>query len=95
FHSSDLVGRFGGDEFSVYILSPIDRKTLEDRCRALVSKGVSYREKDGTEYHATLSMGVFLISRPVDDYDYLYALADKALYEAKRNGRNQFVIHEQ
>ncbi|MEG0460168.1 diguanylate cyclase domain-containing protein [Gordonibacter sp.] len=95
FHSSDLVGRFGGDEFSVYIFSPIDRKTLEDRCRALVSEGVSYREKDGTEYHATLSMGVFLTSRPIDDYDYLYALADKALYEAKRNGRNQFVIHEQ
>lgn len=85
----DLLGRLGGEEFAL-ILPETDLERagiLANRLREAV-KRLSFSTETG-EFGISISVG---ISRPeAMDPDILPALerADKALYEAKRNGRDR------
>lgn len=86
--ASDIFGRWGGDEFMV-ILPETDIEAacnLAERVRGIVE-------------HETLAEGVKVsISLGVAEYDLTQSLeslmicADRALYQAKQNGRNQVVV---
>lgn len=82
------VGRLGGDEFVV--LLPVAEATARAICARVVA---SVREAPilppGEEpVHATISCGLFR-HRPGMSADMLLHDADKALYAAKRGGRNR------
>ena len=85
---ADLVARWGGDEF-IILLDDCDEadairiaEQLRDRVRQQI--------RDGRDRPVTLSMGVAGY-RHGDDRDALLERADSALYQAKRQGRNQVV----
>lgn len=84
---TDLVGRFGGEEFLVVLESTggVDALGVAEKIRKEVENHV-FSEK----IHLTISIGVssYLEGLSVND---LIDQADKNLYEAKRNGRNQTV----
>ncbi|MGC8119531.1 diguanylate cyclase domain-containing protein [Marinobacter sp. VGCF2001] len=85
----DHPGRWGGDEF-VVVLSPCNVSTLEQiacRIRASVE-----HESLRTGTPVTISVGGYFCE-PGESLDELLHNADQALYEAKRNGRNQVCIH--
>ncbi|GHD49680.1 hypothetical protein GCM10008110_19640 [Marinobacter persicus] len=84
----DHPGRWGGDEF-VVILSPCDRATLQQiacRIRAEVEK-----ESRRTGTPVTISVGA-CYCLPGEDMDTILRHTDKALYEAKNQGRNRVCI---
>ena len=92
--TSDIVGRFGGEEFVV--LAWIDRAqhlaTLAERIRALIESS-GFRH-DGESIRFTVSIGGAVLE-PVDrDFDDLMRRADRALYAAKAAGRNQVRIRD-
>lgn len=84
-----LVSRFGGEEFCIAITG-IDKKEAhkigDSLRRDIENEKVILRR---TETHITTSVGI--ASLPVDtlDDEDLIRKADKAMYEAKRKGRNQ------
>ena len=92
--SSDLVGRYGGDEFMVLITS-----TTEEQA---VSFAGHLREKisttdigiPGTEVpvRITISGGLAMFPTHGQSTTELFRAADAALYESKRNGRNRILI---
>ena len=85
----DHPGRWGGDEF-VVLLSPCDEATLKQiacRIRTEVEK-----ESRRTGSPVTTSVGGYYC-QPGEDLDTILHNADKALYEAKRVGRNRVCIH--
>jgi diguanylate cyclase (GGDEF)-like protein len=90
----DLAARFGGEEF--IILMP---KTNKEGARAAAEKlrqCVAGREFSGAaesqpEGRLTLSLGIAEFPEDADSLETLQERADQALYQAKRDGRNQTV----
>jgi diguanylate cyclase (GGDEF)-like protein len=84
-----LLCRFGGDEF-VACLPGVDRAralTLAEAVRDRVERHNFV--KDGLRVEPTISIGVAEFPRDATDPAGLFSRADKALYAAKRRGRNQ------
>jgi len=87
--ASDLIGRFGGEEFAALVL--IDQRdpiaSLSERiCRAVAHKEIRFQ---GERIPLTVSIGC---SEPVlapADLEPLIRAADAAMYRAKSAGRNQ------
>lgn len=90
---SDLVGRFGGEEFAVILPdTPLaDAGKVMADVRALFA-GLTHVAADGQEsIHVTLSCGIAGQPPLPPNADLPWA-ADQALYEAKYKGRNQVVL---
>ena len=86
---SDLAGRWGGEEF-LLVLTGADAgggAQLADRIRASLAER-SFLGRDGAVFGVTCSFGVAQL-RPGDDGRELFAAADRALYQAKRKGKNR------
>ena len=90
----DVASRFGGEEFAVLLIQCDPDKGFEigERVRrAVEEKKVSY---GGNELSVTVSLGVAhtATDKRVPDSATLIDQADKALYQAKRAGRNQTCV---
>ena len=84
---SDVIGRYGGEEFVVAApdCTPQDARLLAERFRASI--GTLPVEIGGEFIFVTMSLGVAATTE-MDDADRLLQVADDALYRAKNAGRN-------
>ena len=88
---SDLIGRYGGDEFIVYLphVKPAHLKSLGTRLR----KHILY--KNPHPFSVTISLGLAscIIARdPETEIKTLIEKADTSLRKAKQDGRNTVVV---
>lgn len=85
----DLIGRLGGDEFTMFIskVTVEDVKKIVDRIQTSIGSFV-FRAKD-TEFKVTISIGASIQNKANYSFTELYREADKALYVAKEKGRNR------
>lgn len=93
FRHSDVVGRIGGDEFLVLFRNVPSQKILRNRCQQVVSAMAKTYENGEDKLPFSISIGVSLFPAHGKGYTDLFRHADKALYEAKRCGKNQFVVY--
>ena len=91
--ASDLVGRYGGEEFAVILVNADGTAALQvlDTIRKDFSQ-LRY-QSDGKEFTVTFSCGIAEISQ-FRDATKLIEASDKALYNAKHAGRNQVVLSD-
>ncbi|MFA7124778.1 MAG: diguanylate cyclase [Sphaerochaetaceae bacterium] len=89
----DLIGRLGGDEFIVLMPDTTLEEALgiANTIHEEVGRIVLFAPKK--TFSVTLSIGVasnqgLLISDPQESLEKLISLADRALYQAKENGKN-------
>ena len=88
---ADIVGRLGGDEFCVYLA---DIPSYDFACEICSRINAAVTEEicqEGIAMKITVSIGGTVL-RPADDFEAAYARADVSLYEAKKLGRNTFVV---
>ncbi|RYG68978.1 diguanylate cyclase [bacterium] len=90
---TDVVGRYGGEEFAVIM----NGSNADDARKKLESVRVSFSHlshfSDGREFRVTFSAGI-ASSPPWSDSTQLSEAADRALYDAKRAGRNQIALSD-
>jgi diguanylate cyclase (GGDEF)-like protein len=88
----DVVARYGGEEFCM-LIEDVDSSTavsLADRLRRTIASDAGQLLYEGQDVPITASLGVCWRSVPPGPLDLseMLRLADEALYEAKRGGRN-------
>jgi diguanylate cyclase (GGDEF)-like protein len=89
--SYDSLGRYGGEEF--LLIAPgcgleLTKKLAERIRCAMTDEAIDLGDESA---HISLSLGVTLGTADSDP-EFLVALADTALYQAKRNGRNRVEV---
>ncbi|MFE1744095.1 diguanylate cyclase [Coleofasciculus sp. H7-2] len=88
---TDITGRYGGEEFAA-ILPNTDGATAVKVLNRIREGFAQVRQQsDGAEFSVTFSCGIAVFPN-VDEATQLNEAADKALYEAKRRGRNQVIL---
>jgi diguanylate cyclase (GGDEF)-like protein len=90
--NSDLVGRYGGEEFAVILpgIAQDGAKQIMDQLRADFSHVLFHAGE--INFSSTFSCGI--AGYPdFDDMETMREAADKALYQAKHQGRNTVVTH--
>lgn len=89
----DTVARLGGDEFILVL----ENLKAADHAAVVAQKALSSLSKpftlDGRHVMVGASVGVSLYPADTTDLEQLLSLADAAMYQAKRGGRNQFRFH--
>lgn len=86
---TDFLGRIGGEEFACLLVgaSAADAAGVAERVRhAFEQRRYS---SDGVTFGATVSIGIAVAGAPYTDMTSLLISADRALYRAKRAGRNR------
>ncbi len=89
----DMVGRYGGEEFIVY-LDDVDAQgavVVTERLQQQMAQLGLAHARSTTADHVTLSIGITLW-QPGATLTELCEQADKALYRAKQTGRNRYVL---
>lgn len=93
--AGDQLGRVGGEEFCVLLERPgsVDATELADRlCRAARELVVAL--PGHAPLSVTISVGVAAAAQAPQTPDDLISAADRALYRAKQEGRDRFVLAE-
>jgi diguanylate cyclase (GGDEF)-like protein len=87
--ASDLAGRWGGEEFVLLLpeTSLAGARELAERIRGALEAKTTLAA-DGTRLRVTASFGISTFSEADSDPD-VVAVADAALYAAKRGGKNR------
>src|SRR3954468_9242282 len=92
--TEDVLARFGGEEFTILCRGSdlSGAKIVAERVRkAVEERKFSFGGKD---IPVTVSLGVVAIPESgITEHNAFLAAADKALYEAKRSGRNRLCVH--
>lgn len=90
---SDLAGRIGGEEFAFFLPATTAKKACNfaERLHKAIRESTIEWNKALIRY--TASIGLAFFSQTVNNIEKALILADKALYSAKRKGRNQTVIY--
>jgi diguanylate cyclase (GGDEF)-like protein len=93
FRNDDIIGRFGGDEFVVF-LPCRDADWVREKAAALVRALDMDCEKGEASLHVSASIGVALSPAHGQDLATLYRNADAALYAVKKAGKNNFRLYD-
>ncbi|MCI6180158.1 MAG: GGDEF domain-containing protein [Treponema porcinum] len=94
FRNSDIIGRFGGDEFVIFMPFTHDVVIAQSRVKKVLSLMAETIELPNENDKVTGSFGIAVCSEFGDTYDDLFRKADYALYQAKSGGKNQFSVYE-
>jgi diguanylate cyclase len=90
---TELLGRYGGEEFVVVLPGSTKQEAFKtaERLREAVAE-LKFGDQAGQALHCTISLGVAAFADGLGDFSSWLKAADKALYQAKRQGRNQTVV---
>lgn len=94
FRVTDIIGRTGGDEFTIFLKNLKDDSNTLREAQKLVYFFRHFQVGDYVKYSATASIGAAIFPNDGNDFDTLYKSADAALYKAKKRGKNQLAFFD-
>lgn len=91
--SDDLIARFGGDEFVIFLNGRFSARLVEESLSRLINKLAEPFDIDAILLQLSASIGVTLYPQPKRvEPDQLIRQADQAMYQAKLLGKNQICL---
>lgn len=92
--SSDLLARFGGDEFIMLITSTTEEQaaSFAEKIREMIASTDMAIPGVEAPLRITISGGLAMFPTHGQSTTELFRVADEALYESKRNGRNRILV---
>ena len=90
--ADDTPARYGGEEFAVVLRRASPEQAVEVAERIRTQIGALDTRELGIDERITVSIGVAVANGHDDDVKDLLAVADRALYRAKREGRDRVVL---
>lgn len=91
FRKTDILGRTGGDEFTLLIKDLKTDDIVVKECDKISEFFNQFAVGDYVKYSATASIGAAVYPRDGKTFEELYNAVDKSLYEAKKLGKNRLV----
>lgn len=95
--SGEVVGRYGGEEFVVLLgYTELDKAIKNaERIKSKIEQANLPHEFSDVASYVTASQGVYqLTPTGRESIEQIYQRVDKALYQAKVDGRNRFVVSD-
>jgi diguanylate cyclase (GGDEF)-like protein/hemerythrin-like metal-binding protein/PAS domain S-box-containing protein len=86
--TTDIVGRFGGDEFAIVLVHPESTKLVENVAERILNEVAKPISISGNNIEVGVSIGISMCPNHGVDTKSLISAADQALYQAKSDGRN-------
>ena len=95
FRSTDILGRYGGDEFVVF-LKGFDggREQLEKKLHSVLREISSQKIIEQNDLKVSCTIGAAFATAETKGFETLFMRADKALYQAKQSGKNTYLFYE-
>jgi diguanylate cyclase (GGDEF)-like protein/PAS domain S-box-containing protein len=90
--SSDVLARYGGDEFVILLSNSDERDAFMVLERIYHELESAYVRADGKKLGVSISAGIASIQSDMEKPDQLVMQADQALYIAKNSGRNRMAV---
>lgn len=84
-----IIGRFGGDEFCIYIEKVSSVHFVKETCEKFISR---IQSVEGVE--VSVSVGISFVSKS-ESYEKVFQKADEALYQAKRLGKGKVYFYSE
>lgn len=91
FRQSDIIGRFGGDEFVVFMKNIPSLELIEKKAQSIL-KAVKAKIDNNDKCKISASIGVAIYPQNGDSFQQLYENADQALYDTKKTGKNSWKL---
>jgi len=89
--SVDIIAKYGGDEFSVILPHTEADGAVQFARRVIEAVSGHFFEGDPRK-RLTISMGIATFPQSAQDGTNLLKMADRALYQAKHNGKNRYAV---
>lgn len=86
---NDVAARIGGEEFALLLVNTTAAEAI--RIAERIREAVAITDAHNLRPPVTISVGVYTSTSPQPDAETCVKRADDAMYQAKRNGRNQVV----
>ncbi|MDR1522440.1 MAG: GGDEF domain-containing protein [Endomicrobium sp.] len=93
--NNSLVGRYGGDEFIIFIPDLTEKETILIVNKINKSLNNKFFEENNEKFNITASIGVSYNSKSNLELNTIVNKADAALYKAKKNGKNTSVFYKE
>ena len=88
FRKSDIIGRVGGDEMVLFLKNIPDDSILQKEIERVANFYQNIEVGEYVKYKVTASIGTAIYPEQGTDFHSLYTEADRALYRAKKRGKN-------
>lgn len=95
--SADVACRYGGEEFGILLpQTPLNEaNAIAERMRQRVAETIYPHGKSQPLGRVTISIGISTSYKQLDTPERIIAAADRALYNAKRKGKNRIEFYQE
>lgn len=91
----DTIGRYGGEEFLIVLPNSMSRSAADQALRLFQEIRSLKIETNEHVFSVTISMGIAQLKIGEETWEQFLHRADEALYTAKNNGRDRWVVADE